>query len=106
MSKKQLKRQDRLDQSPIRTQQPEQGSNLRPKEDKSKAESLNSLRRPFSVPLDSKISSNQSSVQHCTDMESMKWKAEIWRDKRGEGDLTDEHSPEVHRRRNKREEYL
>lgn len=109
LGKKQLRRQDNLDQNSNKTQQSEQANS--PSTQDRSIMSPPSLSRPFSVPLDSSAGCILSiepptgnSVQHHADMDSQ-WKAEIWREKLSGGDLTDEQSPEVQRRRKKRDEF-
>ncbi|XP_013862875.1 unconventional myosin-IXb isoform X2 [Austrofundulus limnaeus] len=103
LGKKQLKRQDNLEQNSNKTQQSEQANS--PSTQGRSILSPPSLSRPFSVPLDSTAgsilstkSSTDSSIQHYTDVK-------IWREKLSEGDLTDEQSPEVQRRRKKRDDF-
>ncbi|XP_017266569.1 unconventional myosin-IXb isoform X2 [Kryptolebias marmoratus] len=101
LNKKHLRRQGNLDRSANSPSTQEDGS-------KDTGAPL-VLSRPFSVPLDLRAGSNQptsTSIQHFADVETLKWKTEIWRGNLSECDLTDESSPEVQRRDKKRHDFL
>ncbi|KAK1879442.1 Unconventional myosin-IXb [Dissostichus eleginoides] len=100
--KKELKRQEKVELSPSRNQDRSQSRERR--EDR---ESPPPLSRPFSLPLDTKDdsddgssgpSSKSSSLQRYKDMGGIKKKAEQWRERKSEGEHTDESSPEVRRK--------
>ncbi|XP_028328146.1 unconventional myosin-IXb isoform X2 [Gouania willdenowi] len=111
-SKRELKRQDKVELSPNRKKTPE------PERDRSrdKREGRGSpppLTRPFSLPLDTNVGggdvvspSKPSSLQRYKDTVGIKDKATKWRERLSEGEPTDESSPEVRRRENKKVEYL
>lgn len=70
------------------------------------------LNRPLSLPSDSNTagasdadsSPKASSLQRYKDVSVIKEKAERWRGRKSEGEPTDESSPEVQRRRDRRKE--
>ncbi|XP_054914132.1 unconventional myosin-IXb isoform X2 [Poeciliopsis prolifica] len=91
-----LKKQQNLDHV-TKIQSPDPANNQAAKEDESKA-SAPQLNRPFSVPLDLKAgSSNPSLCKQYIANDRM-------REKSSEDDLTDTSSPEVHRRRDRRDD--
>lgn len=72
------------------------------------------LNRPLSLPLDPKVGtddgstspSKSSSLQRYTDLEGIKEKAERWREGRqSDGEPTDESSPEVRRREDRKDDF-
>ncbi|CAL8344105.1 unnamed protein product [Merluccius merluccius] len=103
MERRELRRQTVVEHSPNRSQQPEPLGDGSGTDDPGKQEDRMSpptLTRPFSVPLDPKQpyapDSPPSSVtlQRYTNMESIQTKAKEWKERRSEGDRTDESSPE------------
>ena len=106
LTKKELKRQSKVELSPSRTQD---RSRSRSREKQEGRGSPHHLTRPLSMPLDSKVSgdvdvgSKSTSLQRYTDSD-IKDKAEKWRQRKGDGDPTDESSPEVVRRRESRKD--
>ncbi|XP_054618335.1 unconventional myosin-IXb isoform X2 [Dunckerocampus dactyliophorus] len=107
-SRKELRRQRKVELSPNRSEQtdPVNGESA-PKGNRSRERregrgSPPTLNRPFSVPLDPKADSDDSgagspkpiSLQRYKDGRGFKEKAERWR-----GRMSDESSPEVHRRK-------
>ncbi|XP_058504167.1 unconventional myosin-IXb isoform X3 [Solea solea] len=114
LSKKELKRQHKVDMSPNRTQQVDSGSGQRDhsREKRDGRGSPPPLNRPLSFPLDPNVGSEDrspspsksSSLQRYNDMAGIKEKAEKWRERYSEGDPTDDSSPEVYRRRDSRKE--
>ncbi|XP_029309777.1 unconventional myosin-IXb isoform X2 [Cottoperca gobio] len=100
--KKNLKRQDKVEQSPSRTQE-----RSRSREKRDGRGTPPPLNRPLSLPLDPKVdsddgsnspSSKSSSLQRYKDMGGIKEKAEKWRGRQSEGEPTDDSSPEVRRK--------
>ncbi|XP_042353404.1 unconventional myosin-IXb [Plectropomus leopardus] len=95
--KKELKRQNKVEHSPNRS---------RSRERREGRGSPPPLNRPLSLPLDSKVDSDNgstspsqgSSLQRYKDMGGIKEKAERWRERKSDGDPTDDSSPEVRRR--------
>ncbi|XP_062259961.1 unconventional myosin-IXb isoform X1 [Platichthys flesus] len=111
MTKKEFKRQQKVEQSPNRAQKLDHGSNQSAPRDQSREKrdgrgSPPPLTRPHSCPLDPKVGgvdrspspSASSSLQRYTDMEGFKEKAEKWKERKSEGEPTDESSPETFRR--------
>ncbi|XP_060939757.1 unconventional myosin-IXb isoform X2 [Limanda limanda] len=106
MTKKEFKRQQKVELSPNRTQKLDPDSNQSAPRDQSREKrdgrgSPPTLTRPHSCPLDPKVrvedcstSPSSSSLQRYTDMEGFKEKAEKWKEKKSEG----ESSPETFRR--------
>ncbi|XP_042284922.1 unconventional myosin-IXb isoform X1 [Thunnus maccoyii] len=116
LTKRELKRQDKVEHSPNRTQQldPVNGQSAQRSRSREKREGRGSpppLNRPLSLPLDSKFVSDDSptspvkssSLQRYKDGD-IKEKAERWRERISEGEPTDESSPEVRRRRDMRKD--
>ncbi|XP_034065600.1 unconventional myosin-IXb isoform X1 [Gymnodraco acuticeps] len=100
--KKELKRQEKVELSPSRNQDRSQSRERREGQG-----SPPPLSRPLSLPLDTKDdsddgssgpSSTSSSLQRYKDMGGIKKKAEQWRERKSEGEHTDESSPEVRRK--------
>lgn len=94
-----LKRQQNLD-GVIKIQSPDPANNQGAKENESKQRgddkaSVSQLIRPFSVPLDTKAGSRDPSMGN-----------DRTRERSSEDDLTDTSSPEVHRRRDRRDDML
>ncbi|XP_043990596.1 unconventional myosin-IXb [Gambusia affinis] len=92
-----LKRQQNLD-GVIKIQSPDPANNQGAKEDERKQigdnkASVSQLIRPFSVPLDTKAGSRDPSMGN-----------DRTRERSSEDDLTDTSSPEVHRRRDRRDD--
>nr|XP_019965984.1 PREDICTED: unconventional myosin-IXb-like isoform X3 [Paralichthys olivaceus] len=117
LTKKELKRQHKVELSPNRTQRPDPVNSQTAQRDQSreKREGRGSpplLNRPLSLPLDPKVDSedrspspsNSSSLQRYTDMEGFKEKAEKWKERKSEGEPTDESSPEIYRRKDNRKD--
>ncbi|CAB1417699.1 unnamed protein product [Pleuronectes platessa] len=111
MTKKEFKRQQKVEQSPNRTQRLDPNSNQSAPRDQSREKrdgrgSPPPLTRPHSCPLDPKVDgvhrspspSTSSSLQRYTDMEGFREKAEKWKERKSEGEPTDESSPETFRR--------
>ncbi|XP_034469732.1 unconventional myosin-IXb isoform X2 [Hippoglossus hippoglossus] len=111
MTKKEFKRQQKVEQSPNRTRKLDPVSNQSAQRDQSREKrdgrgSPPPLNRPLSFPLDPKVvnedrspsPSNSSSLQRYTDREGFKEKAEKWKERKSEGEPTDESSPELFRR--------
>ncbi|XP_033960405.1 unconventional myosin-IXb isoform X1 [Pseudochaenichthys georgianus] len=101
-SLKELKRQEKVELSPSRNQDRSQS-----RERREGRGSPPPLSRPLSLPLDTKDdsddgssgpSSTSSSLQRYKDMGGIKKKAEQWRERKSEGEHTDESSPEVRRK--------
>uniref|UniRef100_A0A672ZPJ9 Myosin IXb n=1 Tax=Sphaeramia orbicularis TaxID=375764 RepID=A0A672ZPJ9_9TELE len=102
LMKKELKRQHKVEQSPNRSQQPDQfteqsGQRARSRDKRAGRGSPPPLNRPLSLPLDSKVSSDGdsdtpriSSLQRYKDGGDMKEKANRWKERKSEGDPTDE----------------
>ncbi|XP_040910848.1 unconventional myosin-IXb isoform X2 [Toxotes jaculatrix] len=118
LAKKELKRQHKVELSPSRTQQldPANGHSAQRDQSREKREGRGSpppLNRPLSLPLDPKVGSDRSpspskssSLQRYKDTSDIKEKAERWRGRQGEGEPTDESSPEIRRRReNRRDDF-
>ncbi|XP_041804694.1 unconventional myosin-IXb isoform X2 [Chelmon rostratus] len=105
LKKKELKRQHKVELSPSRAQQPDpvNGQSALRARSREKRESRGSpppLNRPFSVPLDPKVGSDdrstspsKSPLQRYKDMGGIKEKAERWRERQ-----SDDSSPEIRRR--------
>lgn len=104
LSKKELRRQHKVELSPNRSRSREKGEGR---------VSPPPLSRPFSVPLDPKVDSDDgsaspsksSSLQRYQDMGGIKEKAEKWRERKSDGDPTDESSPEIRRRQHKKDDF-
>ncbi|XP_033506552.2 unconventional myosin-IXb isoform X1 [Epinephelus lanceolatus] len=104
LSKKELRRQHKVELSPNRSRSREKGEGR---------VSPPPLSRPFSVPLDPKVDSDDgsaspsksSSLQRYQDMGGTKEKAEKWRERKSDGDPTDESSPEIRRRQHKKDDF-
>lgn len=104
LSKKELRRQHKVELSPNRSRSREKGEGR---------VSPPPLSRPFSVPLDPKVDSDDgsaspsksSSLQCYQDMGGIKEKAEKWRERKSDGDPTDESSPEIRRRQHKKDDF-
>ncbi|XP_068426009.1 unconventional myosin-IXb isoform X2 [Clinocottus analis] len=102
-TKKELVRQHKVELSPDRTRQ-----RSRSREKREGRGSPPPLNRPFSLPLDPKgcsddacsSPSKSSSLQRYTDIGGFKEKAEKWKERKSEGEPTDESSPEIGRRPN------
>ncbi|XP_056276289.1 unconventional myosin-IXb isoform X2 [Pseudoliparis swirei] len=98
LTKKELTRQHKVELSPGRTQQ-RSGS----REKREGRGSPPPLNRPLSLPLDPKgcsedlcpSTSRISVLQRYTDIEGFKEKAERWKERKSEGERTDESSPEI-----------
>ncbi|XP_008274023.1 unconventional myosin-IXb isoform X2 [Stegastes partitus] len=109
LAKKELKRQHKVEISPCRTQEPEPGRS-RSKDKQEGRGSPPPLHRPLSLPLDPKVSTDDfsisptksSSLQRYKDVGGIKEKAEKWRERQSEGEPTDESSPEIRRRRDRK----
>ncbi|KAF1383643.1 hypothetical protein PFLUV_G00133990 [Perca fluviatilis] len=101
-TKKEFKRQHKVELSPNMTRQ-----RSRSQEKQEGRGSPPPLNRPLSLPLDPKVGSGDgsnspsksSSLQRYKDMGGIKKKAERWKERQSEGELTDESSPEIRRRR-------
>ncbi|XP_059200954.1 unconventional myosin-IXb isoform X2 [Centropristis striata] len=99
ISKKELKRQGKVELSPNRTK--ERSVSREKREGRG---SPPPLHRPLSLPVDHKVSSDDgstspgSSLQRYTDMGGMREKAVKWKEGKADGEQTDESSPEVRRR--------
>ncbi|TDH05911.1 hypothetical protein EPR50_G00127270 [Perca flavescens] len=101
-TKKEFKRQHKVEFSPNMTWQ-----RSRSQEKQEGRGSPPPLNRPLSLPLDPKVGSGDgsnspsknSSLQRYKDMGGIKKKAERWKERQSEGELTDESSPEIRRRR-------
>ncbi|XP_032386688.1 unconventional myosin-IXb isoform X3 [Etheostoma spectabile] len=106
---KEFKRQHKVELSPKITQQ-----RSRSQEKPEGRGSPPLLNRPLSLPLDSKVGiddgsnspSKSSSLQRYKDMGGIKKKAERWKERQSEGELTDESSPEIRRRRHDQKDTL
>ncbi|XP_060901288.1 unconventional myosin-IXb-like isoform X2 [Labrus mixtus] len=111
LTKKEFKRQSKIEMSPSRTQEPDPVNGQSAQRDRSreKREGRGSpppLNRPLSLPLDPKVCSDDpstnppkaSSLQRYTEMGGMKEKAEKWRERQ-----SDDSSPELRRRDNSKE---
>ncbi|XP_035861011.1 unconventional myosin-IXb isoform X3 [Sander lucioperca] len=102
LTKKEFKRQHKVELSPNMTRQ-----RSRSQEKQEGRGSPPPLNRPLSLPLDPKVGSGDSSnspsksssLQRYKDMGGIKKKAERWKERQSEGELTDESSPEIRRRR-------
>ncbi|XP_078120329.1 unconventional myosin-IXb isoform X2 [Sander vitreus] len=102
LTKKEFKRQHKVELSPNMTRQ-----RSRSQEKQESRGSPPPLNRPLSLPLDPKVGSGDgsnspsksSSLQRYKDMGGIKKKAERWKERQSEGELTDESSPEIRRRR-------
>ncbi|XP_028282689.1 unconventional myosin-IXb isoform X2 [Parambassis ranga] len=113
LTKRELKRQYKVDHSPNRTRLPDPppGQSAQIKERREGRGSPPTLNRPLSLPLGPKVSSEStshtksSSLQRYKDVGDIKEKAERWRERQGEADPTDESSPELPRRRQKKDEF-
>uniref|UniRef100_A0A8C3AGE6 Unconventional myosin-IXb-like n=1 Tax=Cyclopterus lumpus TaxID=8103 RepID=A0A8C3AGE6_CYCLU len=100
----QLTRQHKVELSPSRTQQ-----KSRSREKREGRGSPPLLNRPLSLPLDPigcnddrcTSPSKSSLLQRYTDIEGFKEKAERWKERKSEGERTDESSPEIGRRPDK-----
>ncbi|XP_023121402.1 unconventional myosin-IXb isoform X2 [Amphiprion ocellaris] len=110
LAKKELKRQHKVELSPSRTQQPDPGRS-RSKDKREGRGSPPPLNRPLSLPLDPKVSTDDfssspksSSLQRYQDVGGIKDKAIRWRERQSEGEPTDESSPEIQRRRDKKKD--
>ncbi|XP_061776818.1 unconventional myosin-IXb isoform X2 [Nerophis ophidion] len=110
LSGKELRRQGKVDLSPNRSEQtdPVNGESAAKGTERREGQgSPPNLGRPFSVPLDSKMGSDDSgagspkssSLQRYKDGRAFKEKHEKWR-----GRTSEESSPEVHRQRDKRKD--
>uniref|UniRef100_UPI0037E73108 unconventional myosin-IXb isoform X2 n=1 Tax=Semicossyphus pulcher TaxID=241346 RepID=UPI0037E73108 len=106
LTKRELKRQSKVELSPSRPQQPDPVNGQSAQRDSSRENrqgrgSPPPLNRPLSLPLDPKVVSNDrstspsksSSLQRYTDMGGIKEKAERWREKQ-----SDDSSPEIRRK--------
>ncbi|XP_039999529.1 unconventional myosin-IXb isoform X2 [Xiphias gladius] len=115
LTKRDLKRQHKVELSPDRTQQldPVNGQSAQKDRSREKQEGRGSpppFNRPLSLPLGPKIDSHDrspspsksTSLQRYKDMGGIKEKAERWRERQSESEPTDESSPEIHRRRDSR----
>lgn len=110
-SRKGLRRQQKVDVSPNRSQQADTvvGQSTASRERRGGHGSPPSLNRPLSLPLDPRVGSDDttgtadspksSSLQRYKDTGDFKEKAERWRER-----MSDESSPEVNRRQGKRRE--
>ncbi|XP_056248090.1 unconventional myosin-IXb isoform X1 [Seriola aureovittata] len=115
LTKKELKRQHKVELSPGRNQQLDSvnGQSAQRDQSREKRGCPPPLNRPLSLPLDTKVSSNDhstspstsSSLQRYKDMGGIKEKAEKWRGRQSEGEPTDESSPEIRRRENRKDEF-
>ncbi|XP_023281160.1 unconventional myosin-IXb-like isoform X2 [Seriola lalandi dorsalis] len=115
LTKKELKRQHKVELSPGRNQQLDSvnGQSAQRDQSREKRGSPPPLNRPLSLPLDTKVGSDDhstspstsSSLQRYKDMGGIKEKAEKWRGRQSEGEPTDESSPEVRRRENRKDEF-
>uniref|UniRef100_A0A3Q1GTE7 Myosin IXb n=1 Tax=Acanthochromis polyacanthus TaxID=80966 RepID=A0A3Q1GTE7_9TELE len=110
LAKKELKRQHKVELSPSRTQQPDPGRS-RSKDKREGRGSPPPLNRPLSLPLDPKVSTDDFSsspksslLQRYQDVGGIKEKAIRWRERQSEGEPTDESSPEIQRRRDKKKD--
>lgn len=112
LTKKELRTQHKVELSPNRTQQvdPVNGQSAQRERSRERQGSPPPLNRPLSLPLDTKVRSDDrspspksSSLQRYKDMGGIKEKAVRWRERKSEGEPTDESSPEIHRRVNKKE---
>ncbi|KAF7661877.1 hypothetical protein LDENG_00252380 [Lucifuga dentata] len=102
LTRRELQRQHHLEVSPSRNQQldpvtekdtePAQRSRSREKHEGRGSPPL--LKRPFSVPLDPKVGSDEDTSSH-SNTGAIKEMAEQWREKRNEGDPTDDSNPET-----------
>ncbi|XP_034038626.1 unconventional myosin-IXb [Thalassophryne amazonica] len=117
LTRKELKRQQGVELSPSRTQHSDQGQDGQPTQRASNEEEQGRgspplLNRPFSVPLDAKVvgddgstsPSQVSTLQRYNRMGGIKEKAVRWRERRSEGEPTDDSSPDIKQRREKRKE--
>ncbi|XP_069013900.1 unconventional myosin-IXb isoform X2 [Embiotoca jacksoni] len=113
LTKKELKRQPKVELSPNRIPQPGPVHSQSAPRDRSRG-SPPPLNRPLSLPLDPKVGSgdlsisptSSSSLQRYKDMGGIKEKAVRWKERQSEGEPTDESSPEIRRRKdNKKEEF-
>ncbi|XP_074507892.1 unconventional myosin-IXb isoform X2 [Sebastes fasciatus] len=109
LKKKELMRQHKVEFSPNRSQERSQS-----RENREGRGSPPPLNRPLSLPLDPKVGtddgstspSKSSSLQRYTDLEGIKEKAERWREGRqSDGEPTDESSPEVRRREDRKDDF-
>ncbi|XP_022613761.1 unconventional myosin-IXb-like isoform X3 [Seriola dumerili] len=115
LTKKELKRQHKVELSPGRNQQLDSvnGQSAQRDQSREKRGSPPPLNRPLSLPLDTKVGSDDhstspsksSSLQRYKDMGGIKEKAEKWRGRQSEGEPTDESSPEIRRRENRKDEF-
>lgn len=114
MTKKELKRQHKVEHSPNRTQHLDPVNGQSAQRNREKRQGRGSpppLSRPLSLPLDPKFDSDDgatspikgSSLQRYKDGD-IKERAERWREKMSEGEPTDESSPEIRRRRDNRKD--
>lgn len=111
LTKKELKRQHKVELSPSRQQQldPVNGQSAQRSRSREKREGRGSpplLTRPLSLPLDPKVCSenrttspSKSPLTRHRDIEGIKKKAEKWRERQ-----SDDSSPEIRRRLNTRKE--
>ncbi|XP_044076946.1 unconventional myosin-IXb isoform X2 [Siniperca chuatsi] len=112
-TKKELKRQHKVELSPSRTQQPDpvngqSAQRARSREKRDGRGSPPTLNRPLSLPLDPKVGSNYRSpspfkgspLQRYKDMGGIKEKAERWKERQ-----SDDSSPELRRRHNRKDEF-
>ncbi|XP_054482584.1 unconventional myosin-IXb isoform X2 [Anoplopoma fimbria] len=101
-TKMELTRQQKVELSPNRNQQ--RSSSREKREGRGSPPSFD---RHVSLPLELKVvdgstsPSKSSNLQRYTDMTAFKEKAERWKERQSEGELTDESSPEVLRRGDK-----
>ncbi len=105
LTKRELKRQPKVELSPSRTQQPDpvNGQSAQRAHSREKREGRGSpppLNRPLSLPLDPKVdrddrstSPSKSPLQRYKDMSGMRKKAERWKERQ-----SDDSSPEMRRR--------
>ncbi|XP_026169113.1 unconventional myosin-IXb isoform X2 [Mastacembelus armatus] len=120
LTKKELKRQYKVELSPSRAQQPDpaKGQSTQTTWSGGKQDGKTSpppLNRPLSLPLAPKVGdddrspspSKSSSLQRYEDMGGIKEKVERWRERQNEGEPIDESSPETRQRRdNRKDEFL
>ncbi|XP_061587393.1 unconventional myosin-IXb-like [Cololabis saira] len=111
-TKTQLRKQHNVEHSPNRTQHGDPGSGRvehreRSKEKREGRGSPPPLNRPLSLPSDHRVGRchpNSSTLQRDKDT-GVKEKVEKWRERHAEGDPTDESSPEILRRTQKKDEF-
>lgn len=101
-----------MELSPNRAQQSETAQRDGSRERREGRGSPPPLNRPLSLPLDPKFvsddsptgQSKSSSLQRYKDTDGIKEKAVRWRERKSEGEPTDESSPEIRRQRVKRKD--